>query len=393
MPRPRSRYPQYRLHRHSGQAVVTIAGHDHYLGVHDSETSHQAYDRLVMEWIAQGRPRQTRRARDLTVAELCAAFWDYRKAKRQANGQPSGELAPVKSIIRILRKRYGTTPVADFRPKSLKALRLFMIRKMKWSRKNINRQILRVRHIFRWGASEDLCSHRTYRRLTTVQGLTVGEDNVREKPPVIDVDMATVNATVVYLPPVARDMVQLQLLTGARPDEICSLRWIDVDRSKNVWRYRPRQHKNKHRGIERIIFIGRKGQRILTRYLDQPAESFCFSPAKSEQLRLARIHRQRKTPLKHGNRPGTNRRAKPQRKPGERYTASSYRRAIHRACCAGKIAPWSPNQLRHAAATKAREIGGLDASQAILGHQHARMAETYAHLNERKAEEVMRKIG
>ena len=91
MPRPRSRYPTYRLHRASGQAVVTIAGNDHYPGPHESEESRQAYGRLVMEWVAQGRPRHIRRSRDLTVAELCAAFWDYRKSKRQPNGQPSGE--------------------------------------------------------------------------------------------------------------------------------------------------------------------------------------------------------------------------------------------------------------------------------------------------------------
>jgi len=117
MPRPRSRYPSYRLHRPSGQAVVTIAGEDHYLGPRESEESLSLYDRLVMEWIAAGRPRHVRRSRDLTVAELCEAFWQYRKAKRQANGKPSGELAPFRSVIRLLRRRYGTLPVVRFRPK------------------------------------------------------------------------------------------------------------------------------------------------------------------------------------------------------------------------------------------------------------------------------------
>ena len=41
------RVPAYRLHKASGQAVVTIAGRDHYLGRHGSEASRKAYDALV----------------------------------------------------------------------------------------------------------------------------------------------------------------------------------------------------------------------------------------------------------------------------------------------------------------------------------------------------------
>ena len=46
------RIPSYRLHKPTGQAVVTINGKDFYLGKHDSPTSHAAYKRLVAEWLA-----------------------------------------------------------------------------------------------------------------------------------------------------------------------------------------------------------------------------------------------------------------------------------------------------------------------------------------------------
>src|SRR4051812_47820333 len=39
--------PSYRLHRPSGQAVVTIDGKDQYLGKHDSPESHAEYDRRI----------------------------------------------------------------------------------------------------------------------------------------------------------------------------------------------------------------------------------------------------------------------------------------------------------------------------------------------------------
>ena len=54
MSRP-MRTPSYRLHKPSGQAVVTLDGHDVYLGKHDTPQSRQEYDRLVAEWLANSR--------------------------------------------------------------------------------------------------------------------------------------------------------------------------------------------------------------------------------------------------------------------------------------------------------------------------------------------------
>ncbi len=41
------RLPSYRCHKASGQAVVTLRGVDHYLGVHDSDQSRQKYQELI----------------------------------------------------------------------------------------------------------------------------------------------------------------------------------------------------------------------------------------------------------------------------------------------------------------------------------------------------------
>ena len=40
----------------------------------------------------------------------------------------------------------------------------------------------------------------------------------------------------------------------------------------------PASHKSEHHDRERVIFIGRKGQRILLPYLLRPADYYCFSP-------------------------------------------------------------------------------------------------------------------
>ncbi|QDT67867.1 hypothetical protein MalM25_07750 [Planctomycetes bacterium MalM25] len=55
MPRLTNALPSYRKHRASGQAVVTLSGADHYLGKHGTKSSRTLYDRLVAEWLVNGR--------------------------------------------------------------------------------------------------------------------------------------------------------------------------------------------------------------------------------------------------------------------------------------------------------------------------------------------------
>jgi len=65
MPRLTQALPHYRLHRASGQAVVTLGGRDHYLGPYGSPRSHQMRDQLIAKWLANGRQSpQTIRPKD-----------------------------------------------------------------------------------------------------------------------------------------------------------------------------------------------------------------------------------------------------------------------------------------------------------------------------------------
>ena len=52
--RSRTRVPSYRLHKASGQAVVTLADKDFYLGKHDTEASKVRYQRVIAEYMAGG---------------------------------------------------------------------------------------------------------------------------------------------------------------------------------------------------------------------------------------------------------------------------------------------------------------------------------------------------
>ncbi|NRA97359.1 MAG: hypothetical protein HRU14_14250, partial [Planctomycetes bacterium] len=68
--------PSYRRHAPSGQAVVTLNGRDFYLGPHGSQASKAEYDRLLGEWLTNGRvlSHSNANGRAYTVAEIMVAF-------------------------------------------------------------------------------------------------------------------------------------------------------------------------------------------------------------------------------------------------------------------------------------------------------------------------------
>jgi integrase len=226
---------------------------------------------------------------------------------------------------------------------------------------------------------------------------------------VLPVPRSTVDATLPYLPTVVADMVRFQLATGCRPGELCIMRPCDVDRSGAAWVYRPETHKTQHHGRERVILIGPKAQDVLRPYLLRAAADYCFTPADSEQKRLAELHARRRTPLSCGNRPGSNRLKHRPRALGGRYKPLSFARAVIRACDAADkaahradptvfkqdriIERWTPNRLRHTAATEIRKRFGLEAAQVILGHSRADVTQIYAERDHSLGLQVVSQIG
>ena len=73
MPRITNSRPEYRRHRASGQAIVKLSGKDFYLDPHGTRASRHEYDRLVSEWLANGR-RLAEPPDEVTVVEVLAAY-------------------------------------------------------------------------------------------------------------------------------------------------------------------------------------------------------------------------------------------------------------------------------------------------------------------------------
>ena len=83
------RQPAYRLHKPTGQAVVTVAGRDVYLGKHGSADRKQAYKPLMLEWFANDGDLPTPKAADLTVLELANAYKKFGKRYYVTDGRPT----------------------------------------------------------------------------------------------------------------------------------------------------------------------------------------------------------------------------------------------------------------------------------------------------------------
>lgn len=415
--------PAYRRHKASGQAMVTLAGRDHYLGPHGTKASRSEYDRVVSEWIAAGRPSVAASPpSQITIVQLIAAYWHWVEQHYRKDGRPTSEQHCIRSVMRFVKELYGRSPACEFGPRALKAVREKMIERG-LSRKVINSMMGRIRRLFRWAASEELLPGSIYQNLSAVDGLRRGKSAARETSPVLPVADATVDLTLPQLSKTVADMVRLQRLTGARPGEVCQLRPCDLDRSGEIWRFTPKTHKTEHHERERIIFLGPKAQEVVLPYLLRPADAPCFSPKESAQQHRDQRSAARVTPATYGNRPGKNRVAKPKRPPRDAFDVPSYRRAIYRGCELAFGMPddlraidpeltgdertkklreaakwraehcWSPHQLRHTAATEIRHQYGLEAAQAILGHSRADVTQIYAERNNDLAARVAREVG
>jgi integrase len=84
-----------------------------------------------------------------------------------------------------------------------------------------------------------------------------------------------------HVPAVVRDMITFQYLTGCRPQEVCSIKPVEADRSGKAWLHRPGQHKTKHKGKTRTVVIGPRAQKVPEPYLftSTAVDAPCFSPA------------------------------------------------------------------------------------------------------------------
>lgn len=401
--------PAYRHHKASGQAIVTLDGRMLYLGKYGTKASRAEYDRIVGEWLANGRrlPSGLTDRNDITLLEIEAAYMRHAREHYVKNGRPTSEQGNIDRALGPVRDLYGETNAVDFGPLALKTVRQKYIEKG-WERRSINRCILRVRQMFKWAAEQELIPASVYHDLRTVSGLQAGRGVALESERVKPVPDESVDAVRPFVSRQVWAMIELQRITGMRSSEVCMMRGIDIDTTGELWLYRPQEHKTEHHGHARVIELGPRAKVIVEEFLKPDLSAYLFSPADAlaEHRRELRANRQSKlTPSQRDRKPKEN----PKRKARVRYDRDSYRRAVARACRLAYPAPkdlsdeakaqwhrehnWHPHQLRHNAATRIRKEFGLDAARAVLGQRTLQVTEQYAEIDRALAGQVMAKIG
>ncbi|MGA2496757.1 MAG: site-specific integrase [Tepidisphaeraceae bacterium] len=435
---PHCNVPKISHHKASGQAVVRLDGRDFYLGSWGTEVARGEYDRIVAEWLANGRHSPTVSCVELTVAEIMLRYVEFADGYyRSTDGTSTTEPMKIRHALRPLRRLYGHTDASAFGPLSLKAVQQSMIT-LGWCRKHINQNVNIIRRMFKWAVENELVPGGVYHALLAVSPLKSGRSAARESEPVKPAPDSLVRAV---LPVVSRQvaaMIRLQRLTGMRPGEVVRIRGIDIDTTGPLWLYRPSQHKTRYLGHERVVFLGPQARKIVEQFLKPDTSAYLFSPTDAEAERRAALSAVRTTPPSCGNRPGTNQQCKPQKKAGSHYSVKSYARAVQNACDAASPLPehlrrhrvpradgkeggrwetpaewksrlghkawaerhqwlcehrWHPHQLRHTTATELRKNYGLEAAQVILGHKTLTVTQIYAEKNVAAAMRIMAEVG
>lgn len=363
MPKLTKKLPSYRLHKRSGQAIVNLSGTDHYLGPHGSVESKSAYDRLISKWLANGRKpiNLSEPKPEITVTEICAAYWLHCKDYYVKDDKPTEEQAGIRAAIKRLKEEFGNLPAIELGPLKMQALQQRFVRDGV-SRYYVNKSINRLKRMFRWAVAQELIPPSISHAIDAVTALKKGRTDAYELKPVLPVDDTTVAATLPRIAsPITRDMVQIQRLTGMRPGELFVMKPKDIDRDgpEGCWLYHPERHKTEHHDQTRVIVVGPKAQALLSKYLLKDENECCFLTER-----------------------------------GVPYNRSNYRDRIRHACQVAFPAPkelskedakawekehrWRPNQLRHSLATEVRKLHGLEAVQAALGHADMKTSQIYA---------------
>jgi len=397
------RIPGICRHKPTGLAYCRLGGRTIYLGPADGPDVQARYDAAVAEWLSRGRARQ--QPFGPLVVDVIAAYWEHvTRYYRKPNGTATSEVESNRKALRYVQRLYGEHPASDFGAMALKACREAMIL-AGHCRTSINRDVGRVKRMFRWAASEEMVPAAVLPALDAVSGLREGRSEAREFTPVMPVDDFAVAAVLPLLNRQLRCLVELQALTGARSGELLALRPRDIDfTADDVWLYKPTDHKCRHHGRERVIPFGPKCQALIRPFLSgRPLDACLFSPAEADAERRAEQHAARKTAMSCGNVPGSNRRKHPRKQPGESYSVLSYGRAIaeavrkynRRAEADGRpvIPHWSPHRLRHSYGTKVRAAAGLETARAALGHATVSATQVYAEVDQQRVRDLAARIG
>ena len=283
----------------------------------------------------------------MTLDAVASRFLAWAEtAYRREDGEPTREAGNCELALRTLRAMYGAESIDNVGYKHLLAVRDALEVAGKYHRNTINQRVGVWKRFIRWALDARLCSPQTKSEWWAMGNLARLRSTAKESVPVGPVPHWMVKAVLPRVSATAAAMIRVQELCGARPGEICSMRFCDVERRRRVWVYRPASHKTTHRDQIRVIVLGPRARAVLLAYLgkiDWRSDAPVFPPAEIPKRRPA--HPNHRTPI-------------------------AYSQVIRGAARTAGIEHWTPNQLRHACGTRVRRRFGRDMASVVLGHAH-----------------------
>ncbi len=391
---------RHRNERKGDLAYMTVGGQRLYLGQWGTQQAHERYGRMLAELLANGGRPLPRADDKPTITQIIAAYLEHAE---QYYGFKHSTTAGIARACKPLKDNYGSVSAESFRPCDLLVLQALYV-KTGNCRTQCNRNLAFVRRMFKWAVSRGLVSLPVYQAICTVEGLRRGHTTAPEGRTVAPVPWETVKETLPWLSRPMAGLVQLLWATGARPGEVVGLRATMIDTSGPVWRCELKEHKNAHKGQQRVLWFGPDAQEVLREFMSRRGiTDVLFSP---EDALVERSD----------TRTGDGRRENQQPTPrltdrtvGEQYHPQKISQAIDRAVATrnqklaeklgrplkeAEILPhWFAYQLRHSFATRARAQFGIEGARVALGHADVAITMQYAEADQDAAKEVARRLG
>jgi integrase len=303
-----------------------------------------------------------------TIRDLCTRYLSTQVATYYTkSGRPTSTRHAIRAALDRLTAVAGDQPPQDMDCVALEQVR-HVLALQKLARPTVNKYAGIVVQMFAWAAVRQWCPQDLPQRLRLLRPIRSGRHVlIGERPSVHSVPTPALKATLRGLKRASRctrypqraqnalmlwTMIAVQLRTGMRPGELCSMRWSEISLDSSTWLYTPGVHKCQHHGIARQIWLGPDAQRAILNWSMHAGGDRIF-------------------PISRG----------------------SYRQKMLRWLERLRVHAWHPHQLRHNAATAIERRAGAKAAQLLLGHTSLKTTRGYIDPDVRQVQELMRRFG
>lgn len=298
----------------------------------------------------------------VTIDYVCDQFqrWADAYYRSPITKRPTRAANNVRDALRELKEtrvpygnfklRVGSQKAEMMTAKLLHQVQQEMANSGRLCRRTVNERLAVIKRMFAWAAhpAQELVDEEIVGRLQLVKPLSYGRSNASETEPVRSVSETQVRATCLFASEKLATMIWVQWHTGMRPGELVIMSRSSIDMTSRPWVYQPIEHKTRHRGKDRIIVLGPKATAALEPWLAGLKTDCLFEG------------------VKHGRTPT-----------GQPMRAHSYANSIVRINEKHGLDTWTPNQIRHAYATRLEREIGKDAAKLMLDHSSDRVTDIY----------------